>query len=282
MRLRWVLVSFSLVLPIACAQQSDSAGSTPTPGGFDAQYRGWPAYGGGPDQIRYSRLSQIDRGNVHELEVAWTFDAGEQGGLQTNPIVVDGVLYTTTPKHRVVALDASTGKQRWSFGTKPGSGPNRGVMFWADADDRRIFAAQEHYLYALDARTGNPIPGFGRDGRIDLRENLGREPKDQSIALTSPGVIYRDLIIVGGRVSESLPATPGDIRAYDAASGALRWSFHTIPHPGEPGYETWPKDAWTYSGGANNWTGMALDEARGLVYVPTGSAAADFDGATRT
>ena len=248
----------------------------------EARHRGWPAYGGGPEQIRYSRLSQITRENVKQLEIAWTFDSGEQGGLQTNPIVIDGVLYTTTPKHRVVALDAATGKQLWSFGTTAGSGPNRGVMFWADEREQRIFAAQQHYIYALNAATGGRIAGFGRDGRVDLRENLGRDPGEQSIALTSPGVVYRDLIIVGGRVSESLPATPGDVRAYDARTGALRWSFHTIPHPGEFGYETWPKDAWTYSGGANNWTGMALDERRGIVYVPTGSAAADFYGANRT
>jgi quinoprotein glucose dehydrogenase len=246
------------------------------------RYRGWPAYGGGTEQIRYSSLNQITRKNVRQLDVAWTYDSGETGGLQTNPIVVGGVLYTTTPRHRVVALGAGTGAPRWTFdSTLPGRGPNRGVMYWSDGKEQRIFTAQTHYVYALDARTGKPVPGFGRDGRIDLREHLGRDAAAQSIQLTSPGVVFRDLIIVGGRVSEGLPAAPGDVRAYDARTGALRWTFHTIPHPGEFGHDTWPADAWTYSGGANNWAGMALDEQRGIVYVPTGSASADFYGANR-
>ena len=144
-----------------------------------------------------------------------------------------------------------------------------------------MFAAVENFVYALDAATGKPIASFGRDGRIDLRENLGRDAATQSVRLTTPGVIYRDLMIVGGRVGESLPASPGHVRAYDVRSGALRWTFRTIPQPGEPGYETWPKEAWRHSGGANSWAGMTLDERRGVVYVPTGSAAADFFGADR-
>jgi len=244
--------------------------------------RGWPALGGGPQGIRYSSLDQINRTNVRQLEVAWTFDSGEEGGLQASPIVVDGVVYTTTPKHHVVALDAATGALLWKFdsGIKL-SGANRGVTYWASGDDRRVFTGQDHFVYALDARTGQPIPGFGRGGRIDLAEDLGRPPAEQSIRLTTPGLVYKDLLIVGGRVSEGLPATPGDIRAFDARTGERRWSFHTIPHPGEPGYETWPRDAWRYSGAANNWAGMALDEARGILYAPTGSAAADFYGANR-
>jgi quinoprotein glucose dehydrogenase len=139
----------------------------------------------------------------------------------------------------------------------------------------------QSYLYALDARTGVPIQSFGKNGRIDLREGLGRDPARQSIVPTSPGIVYQDLIIIDGRMPESLPAPPGDIRAYDVRSGAIRWVFHTIPHPDEYGYDTWPKDAWTYSGAANNWAGMALDEKRGIMYVPTGSAASDFYGADR-
>jgi len=244
--------------------------------------REWPAYGGGAEQIRYSSLAQINRSNVRQLEVAWTFDAGETGGLQTNPIVVDGVLYTTTPKHKVIALDAATGARKWTFDSGiEGRGPNRGVTHWGSGSDARVFTAQGPYLYALTVRDGRPIPAFGANGRIDLREGLGRDPAAQSIALTTPGVIYKDLLIVGGRVSENLPASPGDIRAYDARTGAPRWTFHTIPRPGEFGYDTWPKDAWTYTGGANNWAGMAVDETRGIVYAPTGSAAADFYGANR-
>ncbi|HWJ55080.1 MAG TPA: PQQ-binding-like beta-propeller repeat protein, partial [Vicinamibacterales bacterium] len=245
-------------------------------------------YGGGPQQIRYSPLTQINRDDVTRLQVAWTYDTGETGALQTQPVVVAGAagapdaLYGYTPTHKAFALNAATGALLWTFdpGIK-GSGPNRGVLYWQSGEERRVFAAADNFIYALDAATGKPIASFGSGGRIDLRENLGRDPQTQGVRLTTPGAIYQDLMIVGGRVGEGLPTSPGDIRAYDVRSGALRWSFHTIPHPGEAGYETWPKQAWEYSGGANNWPGMALDERTGLVYVPTGSAASDFYGADR-
>lgn len=243
----------------------------------------WPGYGGGPDVIRYSSLTQIDRSNVGQLQVAWTYDAGEgPGGTESQPVVVDGVLYAVTPHHNVVALDAATGMPNWRFESGiEGRGANRGVACWSSGSERRIFAAVRNWVYALDAATGKPVPGFGVNGRIDLREGLGRDPAKQSVILTTPGVVYKDLLIVGGRTSETLPAAPGDVRAYDVRSGRLRWSFHTIPHPGEVGYDTWPKYAWKYSGSANNWAGMAVDAARGLVFVPTGSAADDFYGANR-
>ncbi|MET0556447.1 MAG: pyrroloquinoline quinone-dependent dehydrogenase [Vicinamibacteria bacterium] len=251
-------------------------------GGRAAEPVGWPAYGGGPTQSRYSPLAQIDRTNVARLQVAWTYDSGETGGLQTNPIVVGDTMYVVTPKHRVVALDAATGLPRWTFDSGLGSqGPNRGVTYWRSGADERIFTGQDQYLYALDARTGRAEPGFGRDGRVDLREGLDRPAAQQDVRLTSPGVVFEDLVIVGGRVGEGLPSSPGHIRAYDARTGALRWTFHTIPHPGEFGYDTWPKDAWKESGGANSWPGLAVDTARGLVFVPTGSAAADFYGSNR-
>ena len=250
-----------------------------TPAG---DYRGWPAYGGGPEQMRYSSLTQINRTNVAKLEVAWTYDTKETGGLQTQPIVVDGVLFAYTPTQKIFAVRAATGEPLWRFDSKiAGRGPNRGLMYWAAGDDRRIFAAVDAYVYALNAATGEPIPAFGEGGRIDLRKDLGRDPSKQDIRLTSPGVVYKDLLIVGGRESEGLPGSPGDVRAYDVRTGKLRWSFHTIPHPGEPGYDTWGKDSWKVNGSANNWTGMALDEARGIVYVPTGSASSDFYGANR-
>jgi quinoprotein glucose dehydrogenase len=257
-----------------------SAGKLKT---IEAEQQDWPAYGGGPENSRYSTLKQINLSNVSRLRVAWTYDtADDTGASQTQPIVVKGVLYGLTPKHNVIALDAATGKLLWRFDSGiEGRGPNRGVTYWSSGADERIFAAARNYVYALSARTGEPISSFGTQGRIDLREGLGRDPETQSIVLTTPGVIYKDLLIVGGRDPEALPAPPGDIRAYDVRSGALRWSFHTIPHPGEYGYDTWPKDAWSYSGAANNWAGMALDEKRGIVYVPTGSAATDFYGADR-
>ncbi len=205
-------------------------------------YRNWAGYGGGPEQIRYSSLNQINKANVKQLEVAWTFDTGEPGAIQTQPIVVDGVLYGYTPSHKTFAVNAATGGTLWTFDSGiRGNGPNRAVMYWSSGQDKRIFSAVGNFIYALDATTGKTIPTFGKEGRIDLRENLGRDPETQGVRLTSPGVIYKDLMIVGGRVGESLPTSPGDIRAYDVKSGAFRWSFHTIPHPGEPGFETWPK-----------------------------------------
>ena len=243
----------------------------------------WPAYGGGPADIRYSPLNQINTTNVAKLGAAWNYDTQDGAGdPQTQPVEADGVLFGVTPRHKIIALNAVTGKLLWQFDSGvEGRGPNRSVVYWTAGGERRIFAAVQSFIYALDARTGKVIPSFGNEGRIDLREGLGREAAKQSVVLTSPGIIYQDLLIVGGRYPEALPAAPGDIRAYDVRTGQLRWSFHTIPHPGEPGYETWPKDAWTYSGAANNWAGMALDEARGIVFAPTGSAASDFWGGDR-
>jgi quinoprotein glucose dehydrogenase len=252
-------------------------------------YRTWGVYGGGPDNIHYSSLDQINRDNVNTLQVAWTFDTGDahpKSEMECNPIVVDGVLYAPTPSGNVVALNAATGVLRWRFDPNEGRKiigtlRTRGVTYWSDGKDQRIFAGAHQYLYSLDAQTGKPIATFGKDGRVDLREGLGREPLNW-VTMTSPAVVYKDMVIVGGAMSETLPASPGDIRAYDVHSGKLRWSFHTIPHPGELGYETWPKTAWTYSGAANNWSGMSVDAKRGIVFVPTGSAASDFYGANRT
>lgn len=242
----------------------------------------WAVYGGTPENDHFSSLKQINRENVRQLEVAWSFDTGETGGLQTTPVIVDGILYGFTPTQKVFALDAATGKLLWKFdpGVR-GWQPARGLAYWTDGKEKRILAGVMNSVYALDATTGKVIPTFGEMGRIDLRKDLGRDPEKQSIALTSPGVIYKNLLIVGGREPESLPAPPGDIRAYDVETGKLRWAFHTIPHSREYGERTWPKDAWKHSGAANNWAGMAVDATRGIVYVPTGSAASDFYGADR-
>ncbi len=248
----------------------------------------WPVYNGGSDGAHYSSLKQINRDNVGNLKLAWTFDTGDAypgSELQCNPLVVDGVLYATTPKVNVIALDGATGKLLWRFdpheGRKVlGKMRNRGITYWSDGKAERIFVAVRQYLYSLDAKTGKPDASFGASGRIDLRENL-RPGEKEMVSITTPGIIYKDLLICGSITSETLPTAPGDIRAYEVRTGKLRWAFHTIPRPGEFGYETWPKDAWKYSGSANNWMGMALDIKRGLVFVPTGSAAYDFYGADR-
>jgi glucose dehydrogenase len=242
----------------------------------------WPIIGGTPGNSHYSSLKQINRSNVKKLQVAWKFDTGQPGGIETTPIVVDGVLYALTPTLQAIALDAATGKLLWTFDSKfEGSEPDRGITYWSEGREKRLFVGVMNFVYALDPTTGKVILSFGKNGRIDLRENLGRDPELQSWAITSPGAIYKDLLIVGGRNPETLPAPPGDIRAYDVRTGALRWSFHTIPHPGEFGNDTWPKDAWKIEGAANNWAGMAVDPDRGIVYAPTGSAVPDFYGITR-
>jgi len=245
--------------------------------------RDWPAYGGNPEGTRFSPLTQIDRSNVARLQIAWQFNPGELPAntrFQAQPIVVDGVLYTVTPVSSVVALDGATGKLKWSWNAGERTSV-RGLTYWTDGKEQRLLAAFGRYIYAIDPMTGKPFADFGRGGRIDLHYDLGRDPKQQSVSLTTPGVTYKNLYIVGGRTSEGLPASRGDIRAYDVRTGRLRWTFHTIPRPGEYGYATWPKNAWTYTGGANNWAGMAVDAKRGLVFVPTGSASADFYGANR-
>ncbi len=253
-------------------------------------YDGWTAYGGGPDQTRYSRLSQIHPGNVASLEVAWRYDTGEEfpgSEMQVNPLVVDGLLYGVSPNGRIFALNAATGEEFWSRRPLLDGEPfeararSRGFMYWADGDDRRLYTGVGHLLYAINARTGLPVASFGRGGAVDLRQHLGARAASMAVSLRTPGVVFDDLLVVGSVVSESMPSAPGDIRAFDAVTGDLRWSFHTIPHPGEPGHETWPEGAWQRQGGANSWAGMALDSDRGLVFAGTGSAAFDFWGGDR-
>jgi quinoprotein glucose dehydrogenase len=260
----------ALSLPVTAAE--------PAPGtSYD-----WAVYHGNTNGDHYSPLAQINRENVAGLKVAWSFDTGEQGGLETNPLIIGGVVYAVTPTRKIIALDAVTGKLLWKFDSGiQGEGPVRSVAYWTGNGDRRILAGINNFLYALNPADGKPIASFGENGRVDLRKGLGEDYLKQSIVMSSPGVIYKDLIIVGGREPEDIPSPPGDIRAYDVRTGALRWTFHTIPHPGEFGYETWPKDGWKTSGAANNWTGMTVDPARGIVYVPTGSAVPDWYGGAR-
>lgn len=254
-----------------------------------SQYSGWGAYHGGPENLHYSTLGQITPANVAKLKVAWTLDTGdafEGSEIQCNPLVLNGVIYATSPKLRVMAIDGATGKEIWSFNPYEGAPVrskqrNRGLMHWTDGKQSRLYVAAQYKLYSLDLKTGRPDAAFGGQGWIDLRDDLGRPKEGMSVGLTTPGVVYGDLLIIGSICSEGLPAAPGDIRAYDARTGKLRWAFHTIPHPGEFGHDTWPKDGWKTFGAANNWAGMALDVRRGLVYVPTGSSAFDFFGANR-
>ena len=269
---------------ISAASQS----AVPT---HSASGKDWAFYGGTPESNRYSSLDQINKNNVTHLREAWRFTTDESGDPQTNPLIINGTLYAFTPGLKVSALDAANGTQRWKFdagltGTKVSAGkfftgPARGLMHWSDGNEKRLFAGIMNFLYALDPATGQPIESFGEGGAIDLRKELGGDFARHYVSLTTPGVIYKDLLIVGFRTAESPPAPPGDIRAYDVRTGRLRWSFHTMPHPGEFGFDTWSKNSLATSGAANSWAGMALDEARGIVYVPTGSAVPDFYGSER-
>jgi quinoprotein glucose dehydrogenase len=244
----------------------------------------WPV-NGGPDNIRYSPLMRITRENVGRLEVAWSYDskdAFKDSEMQSNPIIVDGVLYATTPKLRVIALNAATGQEMWAFDPSGGTAAqrryrHRGVTVYRD----RVFFTYRNFLFALDRKTGKPIPSFGNEGRIDLREGLDRPVEKMSVSASSPGVIFEDLLIMGSTVPETLPGAPGFIRAFDTKSGKLRWVFRTIPRPGEVGYETWSKDSYKISGGANAWAGLSVDAKLGMVFAATGSASFDFYGANR-
>ncbi len=252
-----------------------------------AQNTDWPAYLGGQDSAHYSPLTQITPENAAQLEVAWTYaseggDATKLGQMQCNPLVIGGVLYGVSPWMKVFALDAATGAEQWAFTPADRQkAVSRGLAWWTDGTERRILFAAGSHLYALDAATGQAIESFGAGGKVDLSLGLGHDGKDFPVAATTPGVVYKDLYILGFRTNEALPSSPGHIRAFNVRTGAIAWVFHTIPQPGEFGYETWPPEAYTYTGAANSWAGMSLDAERGIVYVPTGSAAFDFYGGDR-
>lgn len=261
-------------------------------------YNTWRVTGGSKENIRYSTLTSIDTGNVNGLTVAWTYHTGDadtvnHSQIQCNPIIVDGVMYATSPKLKLVAVDALTGQQKWVFDPTNGidegnqrsrfiMNNNRGVTYWESGDDKRILYTASSFLYAIDAKTGNPVPTFGEAGKVDLHEGLDRNADNLFVTSTSPGIIYKDLLILGTRVSEGSDAAPGHIRAYDVKTGKQAWIFHTIPHPGEMGYDTWEDTAaYKHIGGANSWSGFSLDEKRGMLFAPTGSASFDFYGGMR-
>ena len=287
--LLYTLLSFLIISIYSCKDRSAN------------DYTGWSNYAGTKEGNRYSSNDEINLSNVQNLQVAWTYSTGDKDTAnrsqnQCNPIMVDGILYGTSPRLKLFALDAATGNQKWVFDpatidTAAKNDPmafykvSRGVTYWQDenAEDKRIFYGVGVRTYAINAENGKPIGSFGKGGYIDLSEDLDREPGfNPFVASTTPGIIYKDLLIMGMRLAESADAAPGHIRAYDVRTGKRKWIFHTIPHPGEEGYDSWEdKGAWKKFGGANNWAGMSLDEERGIVYVPTGSVGGDFYGGTR-
>lgn len=250
----------------------------------------WSVHRGDPGGGQYADLAQINATNVHRLEPAWhyrTGDASQRSTMHANPIVVDGVMYVTTPSMKAVALDARTGRELWAFDpAKHNNGTvirlrNRGVTYWKGAEGERIFHFVRERVYALDAKTGALVGTFGKGGFIDLRENLGVDPAGVFIEMTSPGAIYKNFLILGSRVNESYDASPGHIRAFDTVTGELRWIFHTIPRKGDVGHETWQWIDGENYGGANAWGGVTIDEKRGWAFVATGSPTEDFYGGFR-
>ena len=245
----------------------------------------WSEYLGGPGRNHYSTLTQINADNVRELEVAWEYHTTDIGQIQCNPIIIDGILYGMTALTKPFAIDAATGKEIWrikSEETVPYS-TSRGLAYWEDGDDKRVLYTDGPWLYALEANTGAPIKSFGENGRASLKAGLGDISQDRIVLSNTPGTVYKDLIIMPLRVSEGTDAALGLIQAFNIKTGKLEWVFHTIPKPGESGYETWPKDVGTNKliGGANNWAGMSIDRELGIIYTPTGSAAFDFYGGNR-
>jgi quinoprotein glucose dehydrogenase len=250
----------------------------------------WPVYRGDPKGNQYSPLAEIHAANVHRLEPAWEYktrDANERSTMHANPIVVDGVMYVTTPALRAVALNAATGREIWSFDpAKYNNGNvvrlrNRGVVHWKGNAGTRIFHFVRDRVYAVDAKTGALITTFGTDGFIDLRQNLGVDPASAVIEMTSPGAVYKDILIIASRVNESYDASPGHIRGYDTVTGAMKWIFHTVPKEGQVGHDTWKWVKGENYGGANAWGGVTIDEQRGWAFAATGSATEDFYGGFR-
>jgi len=250
----------------------------------------WPVYRGDPKGNQYSPLAQIHAANVFRLERAWEYktgDANARSTMHANPIVVDGVMYVTTPSLKAVALNAATGKEIWVFDpAKYNNGNvvrlrNRGVTYWKGSAGDRIFHFVRDRAYAVDAKTGALITTFGTGGFIDLRQHLGVDPASAVIEMTSPGAVFKNILIIASRVNESYDASPGHIRGYDTVTGALKWIFHTIPKEGQVGHDTWKWVAGENYGGANAWGGVTVDEQRGWVFAATGSATEDFYGGFR-
>ena len=235
---------------------------------LSGQGREWRDYAGGADSSRFVAATQITKSNVSQLQVAWTYAPGQ---TDFNPLVVRGVVYGRGPNDSFVALDAATGKQIWIHEGVQGFN-SRGVNYWESqgGKDRRLIFSSANFLQEIDAQTGETISSFGKDGRVDLRVGLDRDPSKVDQQSRTPGRVFENLIILGSATNQEYNSAPGDIRAFDVRTGKLVWTFHTVPRPGEFGYDTWPKDAWKTIGGANNWGEQSIDVRRGIVYVPTG------------
>ncbi len=252
----------------------------------------WQHYLGDPGRSHYSTLNQIDTSNIEELKLKWTYksggvEVGRTTQIQTNPLIIDNILYGVNAAIELFALNAKTGEELWKFSPNTsdnsGLGLNRGLSFWKSNsnEESRIFFSSGPKMYAVNVDTGNVIPSFGENGSIDLRDGLGRNPERLSVVANTPGAIYKNLLIMGTRVGEGPGSSPGHIRAYNVVTGAIEWIFHTIPQPNEYGYDTWPGEAYKTVGGSNSWAGIALDEKNGIAYIPTGSAAFDWYGGDR-
>jgi quinoprotein glucose dehydrogenase len=261
-------------------------------------FQGWTTVNGNATGNKYSSLTQVDTSNVQRLKQVWIYHTGDgdtaaHSQIQCNPIIINGTLYGTSPQLKIFALDATTGQEKWAFnpfdslsGEKKVNfnlNSNRGVAYWTDGSgDERLFYTAGPFLRAVDAKTGKAVESFGMRGKVDLREGLGMDARDLFVTATSAPTVYKDLILTGTRVSEAMDAAPGHIRAFNVRTGKQEWIFHTIPQPGEPGYETWEdKEAWKMTGGANNWMGMIIDQQTGVAYIPLGSASMDFYGGRR-
>ncbi|MCC7153472.1 MAG: pyrroloquinoline quinone-dependent dehydrogenase [Bryobacterales bacterium] len=249
-------------------------------------HKTWRDYGGGADSAQFSSLSQINRDNVSRLELAWSYPIGDGKKYAFNPVVAGDRMFVMGKNSTIVCLNAATGKEIWSHTPPPATKiiTNRGINYWEskDGSERRLLYASNHALRAIDARTGEAIPSFGVNGSVDLKEGLDRDPKSIALAQsTTPGRIFEDLIILGSATNQGYGSAPGDIRAFNVRTGKLVWTFHTIPRPGEFGYDGWPRDAWRRVGGANVWGEMSLDEKRGILFAPTASAKYNFYGADR-
>jgi quinoprotein glucose dehydrogenase len=245
----------------------------------------WREYLGGADRNHYSTLTQINASNVQQLKVAWEYHTLDSGQIQCNPIIVNGILYGMTASTQPFAVDAATGQEKWRKNKEPDDrlSSSRGLVYWENGDDKRILYTKGQWLYALNALTGEKIASFGLDGRASLKAGLGPTAKDKMVISNTPGTVYEDLIVMPLRVSEGNDAALGYIQAFNIKTGKIAWVFHTIPRPGEYGYQTWPQNTYknTTVGATNNWSGMSVDRSRGILYVPTGSAAFDFYGGDR-